>query len=224
MLLRCEFVDYDCLRKYQTSCIEEKTISAVKFKRTEKNLKKIEIETPPHKPQFSHISLPIFVNVIGISDRDNCVSAEDQMKHRPFDKIDLDVDKFMKDYLEKIKVKGSVDKEDEDTTDLKFIDTKVIKSVIEHIASDAVFCDYFGEVVKILKQEPNPLYSQVTFNFNERDQQITEAIREQIVRPKRSEVSEVFGEILVDSLHNTFHLEPNRPKIEVDPKKNDEFM
>lgn len=183
---------------------------------TDEIVTELMIETPPPKPQCYNISLPIFVNVIGISDRDNCVSAQDQMKQRPFEMIDLDVDKFMEEYSAKTEVKERsihpVDQE-EDTVDIEFVDEEIVKSVIEQIAGDAVFCDYFRETVKNLKRAPGPLYSQIKLDILTRKEKRREEIRKMITRPKRSDVNKMCDELLVDSLHSTFRLGPvNRPK------------
>ena len=91
---------------------------------------------PP--PQVFVIGLPITINVVGIQDRDDCITAEDQMKQKPWETVQPDPEAFLKEYCDR-KVKERPlhpKKEKEQPADDKIepiLHKNVVQSTIEYI-------------------------------------------------------------------------------------------
>ncbi|XP_044262850.1 uncharacterized protein LOC123010203 isoform X2 [Tribolium madens] len=217
-LFSCEFVDYDQLLSYNESAklLNERRRSSLKefiiSGETEENEnKEIEdIELPP-MPEFFNITLPVTINVIGYSDRDTCLSLESQMKQKPCDTIPIDVDQFLEEYFKATEekerpIRPPIEKitQEECKIDEPLIAKELTKNVLEYLASDAVFCDYFREKIHIMKNEPNPLYSQIKLEEKAKQHET----KKFFTQAKLSEIGEISKEAVTHSLEATFHVGP----------------
>ncbi|XP_008198203.3 uncharacterized protein LOC103314308 isoform X1 [Tribolium castaneum] len=226
LLLCCEFVDYDQLVVYNDSAtlFNERRRSSVKefvisdeIDGKEKENNELEdIELPP-KPEYFTITLPINVSVVGYSDRDICLSVESQMKQKPCDTVPINVDEFLAEYFKETEKKEKPirpplqeisQEEGKVKDDEPLIAEELTKNVLEHLTSDAVFCDYFREKVNIMKNEPNPLYSQIKLDGKNRRKELEKEAEKFFTQAKLSEIAEISKEAVVHSLEATFHVGP----------------
>ncbi|RZC40393.1 uncharacterized protein BDFB_001112, partial [Asbolus verrucosus] len=235
--LCCEFYDYTQYIMHEKSmqlARDKQNISQEIILTDEHNVSGMHVKQRmpdkiESKPERLHISLPVKINVIGVLDKDTCVSIEDQMKQKPFDGVHIDIDNFMKEYHKKIQIEEqpihptnekittkekTMAKENKKKNET-VINKEITQYVLESAVGDAVFSSYFREIVKILKTAPSPFYSQIKFDPNKRKEQREQEAIKFFTKPQLSEVTDILEDMVTESVHTTFRLGPvlrNQPK------------